>query len=342
MTRFEELEEYRLRAGLTGAVLVSLPYPGWVNFNREVLQAKMRKPEVYRALAAFDFVYKIGEGKEWAPPQQGSRLEKPKPLAVQVREFAEIGFDGLKVWAGKPAFQKLLGMAPDGEEFSGAFKAAADEGMPVLLHAGDPPDFWTKRAAGWKPFTEYISQAARVAAEHPRTRFVFPHMLFLARDLGSLADFLDAHPNAFLDVAPGNYFYAPLSERREEAARFFGNYAGRILFGTDGLFFPKTFRLFDYMDAGRVYRRFKNLYDFFFMASTVDNPYPYTMKEIPEVTGPVLEAEAARELACGACERLFFDGESRRINREKAFHYINTFPRGAGEAGGTGRSRLYG
>ena len=315
VARLEELHRYLERTGISGAALISLPYPGWVNFNPEVLRAKASDPERFRAFGAFDLEYGPagrgagrGAGSRAAGRSPGRVPGRKRDLTGQVREMASMGFDGIKVWAGKPAFQKRLGITPDGPEFTEAFAAAAQEGLPVLIHMADPEEFWASDrhdSRGWLGFDDYIEQAARVAEESPDTRFLFAHMLFLAGDIPKLSSFLEAHENAFLDIAPGNYFYRHISEQREAAADFFEACRGRLLFGTDGLFFSRRFESFPYTDEQAVFERFRRVCDFFLEGATVDNPFPLNRALVPSVTGPALSRSAKEELASGAFRALF-------------------------------------
>lgn len=321
--RLRELMAYLRSAGLSGAALLSLPYPGWVNFNPEVLLAKARRPRLFWAFGSLELDYDSDTGG-------GKSSRARRGLAEQVRLLSVVGFDGLKLWTGKPSFQKRTGLAPDSPQLSATLSAAGEEGLPVLIHAADPREFWVHRseaASEWAPFDTYIEQAERAASNHPATRFVFPHLLFLADDLPRLASILQAHPNVYLDTAPGNYCFAPLHRTRRQAERFFSDYRSRILFGTDGLFFPKSFEGIPYMDTETVRRRFRTTRSFFLEGGTIANPFPYNRQQVPSVTGMRLDQETTEALKAGAFRQLFPEGVPKKLNREAIRRYIQEFPR---------------
>jgi predicted dehydrogenase len=205
--------------GFAGATAVSIPLPEIGTLNAGTLAVKRRAPDRLWALGAFD--HRPGAA----------------PLADQARQILDQGFDGFKIWCGKPWAQIQFGIAPDAPGFDSVYDIAAAADVPVLIHFADPPEFWAQAPQDWLSFDRYIAQAEAVAGEHRRTRFVFAHLLFLAGDLVGLTRFLEDHPNVDIDLAPGKYMYAPLTAD-PEAAGFFRRYADRILFGTDGFFFP--------------------------------------------------------------------------------------------------------
>lgn len=130
------------------------------------------------------------------------------------------------------------------------FERAADLGVPVAIHVGDPVAFWqplTKENERydelslhpeWSYFEkpvpshrELFEQAKRLYAAHPRTRFVAVHVAGFPEDLGEVARLLDAHPNVSVDIAAR----VPEIGRHdpEQVRRFFLRYQDRVLFGTD-------------------------------------------------------------------------------------------------------------
>ena len=333
--RLGELLRYCSHAELSGAGLVSLPSPGWIHFNPEILYAKHFYPEKFWVFAALEHAYPAQSSGSSA-----GRSAAPPSLAEQVRELDEIGCDGIKIWNGKPSFQKMTGLTIDGPEFSDAFWSAAEAGLPVLLHAADPLEFWEHgdgEAGGWKDFENYIAQAEAAAAEHAKTVFIFPHLLFLAHDLRRLGVFLDRYPNAFLDISPGMYYFSHLSLQRDAAARFFDEYAGRILFGTDALLFPAAYTMLPYMEEGAVYQRFSLLNDFFFRGESVADPFRLSAprpsaqtSSAPMLPAPALSGRARDGLQRSAFLELFVDGRPRPLDSDRVIRYLERFPRPLG------------
>jgi len=181
--------------------------------------------------------------------------------ATRLRDSVARGACGLKVW-------KLLGLrardasgrlvAVDDPRLDPLWVAAAELGIPVVIHIADPiaffepldatnerweelrenPDwhFWPSRppsepdAPGYPPFDELLAAFGRLIGRHPRTTFVGAHVGCAAEDLALVGRLLDDHPNLHVDIAArlGELGRQPYSSRA-----FFLRHADRILFGVD-------------------------------------------------------------------------------------------------------------
>jgi predicted TIM-barrel fold metal-dependent hydrolase len=172
-------------------------------------------------------------------------------LAQSLRRSAGMGARGLKVW-------KTLGLGwrdtagrlllPDDPRIGPVWAQAAELGMPVLIHTGDPrpcfapptprnplllrheghPD--TTFYGGDLPSFERLREAFEaMLAEHRQTTFVGAH-LAQAERLGELAAMLAEHPNLQVDVS----IRLELLAADPNAAReLLERHAERVLFGTD-------------------------------------------------------------------------------------------------------------
>ncbi len=311
--RVSEIRKYMKSEGLVGLVLLSMPLSGFpdgphepVNLNPFVLESKRQlnsdidtSPEVY-AFGSLDNSNLLkGRRRDWDP-------------AAQVEAMAEAGFDGLKLWEGKPELAAALVLMPDDRRLIDASRVAGKHGMPVLFHIGDPPEFWNKESGEYSlagmevpDFKTLIDSSARLCQAAPDTTFVFPHLLFLGGNLAEAAAFLKDSPNAMFDLAPGNYFYEPLNRNPEQAAEFFKSFRNRILFGTDAFFFPLDFKAFSGESLPGNQKRYRRLLDFLSSSKTVDNPYPLVPEgqktvqglNLPESTlAPILQNNARRIL----------------------------------------------
>lgn len=203
--------------------------------------------------------------------------------ATRLRESAALGARGLKVW-------KLLGLRlrdhrgrlipVDDERLDPLWAAAAELGLPVLIHIADPVAFFQPldrfneryeelvRHPDWhfyptRPtadpahpdfptFEEVIEQFAAMMARHPNTRFIGAHVGCYAEDLGWVGRTLDACPNFFVDPSAR---IAELGRQPYTARDFFIRYQDRILFGTDAA--PNV-------DVYRLYYRFLETRDEYF------------------------------------------------------------------------------
>ncbi len=366
-SRFDGLSTYLNRMNIAGVGLLSLPDHERINFNPEVLYAKTRLAKSRfaktraatpsgagspaagsvsggagvglscSAFASFDYADRFAPGAGIAP----------LPFEEQVDRFAAAGFDGLKLWEGKPAFQQRIGMPFDDGRFAGAFRAAARHGMPVVLHVADPPLFWdqsklkgAEARLGWSPgsdsyplpsFEELMRQTVAVLERHPDCVFIFPHFLFLAGDLPRLAALLDRHANAFLDLSPGVYYYAELHRVRAHAIEFFNTYRDRILFGSDGMWFCRESAHLPQSGLDENCERTARLYRFLATAEEFPNPFQYTMEQTPAVRGLDLPPETLEAIFdANYRQRIWKEPRGpaiRAVSRDAALDYLELFGR---------------
>ncbi len=248
------------------------------------------------------------------------RSRRPtEELVAQLHAAARAGARGLKVW-------KDLGMRvrdgrgrlvlPDDPRLSDVFEAAAQLGLPVLIHVGDPVAFFHRpdrhnerldelrrhptasRATGLNALPglrgpglpRLLEALESVVAAHPRTIFVGAHVGCLAEDLGAVARMLDSYPNLCVDISARA---AELGRQPRVARRFIERFADRVLFGTDA--FPP---------AADGYRAFFRLLetddDYFAYSPSVPPPQGrwavYGLDLPPEVLRRVYAGNAARLL----------------------------------------------
>ncbi|MBN2552723.1 MAG: amidohydrolase family protein, partial [Spirochaetales bacterium] len=254
--------------------------------------------------------------------------------------FRELGFDGLKIFLGKPSFQSQLGLRLDDPPLIEAFRRAESLGMPVLIHVADPLIFWSHRSVpgfvppGWEQaladgggipsFEDLQQQALEVLRACPDLTVIFPHLLFLAQDLSRLAGILDAHPGAHLDLAPGLYFYHELDRQRDAAREFFARYRRRILFGTDAFWFPEWFSEFPRASVEDNLARGRCLLDFLEGEGEQDNPFVPTRRIRKTVRGLGLGAEIMRRIRTDNFRDLY-PAAPRRIQADAALPYLEDF-----------------
>lgn len=244
---------------------------------------------------------------------------------AQVAAMAEAGFDGLKLWEGKPEMAAALKLKTDDPGITEACLEAGRLGMPVIYHVADPPEFWDRKVGSLSlsekdvpGFDELIRGASALCEKAPETTIVFPHLCFLAADLQRAGGFLDRTPNACFDLAPGNYFYLPLSRNPGSAGEFFSRYRNRILFGTDSFFFSEGDALFpgDSLEGNRrrCLRLRSFLRDGFDEQGMVDNPYPLSRGDFPTVDCLNLPEDVLQDILSGNARRILpeFPGKVRR------------------------------
>lgn len=141
-------------------------------------------------------------------------------------------------------------LAVDDARLAPVWERAADLGVPVSIHVGDPVAFWRpldpsnerwdelKLNPDWSYADRDVpSHAALFAAQrrlflrHPRTSFVGVHVAGFPEDLDAVSRLLDEAPNVFVDVAARIPELGRHPVERQRA--FFARHQDRILFGTD-------------------------------------------------------------------------------------------------------------
>ena len=205
----------------------------------------------------------------------------PEWTALAVKELAEdvaAGAVGLKIY-------KSLGLTSkdnsgkripvDHPELDAVWAKAGELGIPVLIHAADPAQFWQPMDANnerWlelklhpnrrrsatdpAPFEQIIAEQHRVFAKHPKTTFINAHMGWMANDLDAAGAHLDQYPNVNYEIGA---IIAELGRQPRRAKEFFTKYQDRILFGKD------------------AYNK-EEFYTYFRVLETEDEYFPYYKK----------------------------------------------------------------
>jgi predicted TIM-barrel fold metal-dependent hydrolase len=173
---------------------------------------------------------------------QGGKME-PNDLVEQAQRIKEMGFDGIKMWEGKPLGYIVLPDRLDGRFFDPFFTWMEEQGFPITLHLADAPRFWDPARKGldfWSYVGEPYPSRQEMYAEmevilnsHPRLKIIMAHFLFLWGELQEARRILDAHPSIAFDLTPGVQGYVQLSQDVVGARQFFLDYQDRLIYGTD-------------------------------------------------------------------------------------------------------------
>ena len=173
-------------------------------------------------------------------------------LADQIENDVKLGANGLKIY-------KSLGLrwrdgngkriTIDDPRLDAAWAKCGELGIPVLIHAADPKQFWQpfdannerwlelKTRPGRKrsdtnpaPFDQIIQEQHNIFKRHRNTTFINAHMGWMANDLAKLGEFLDANPNVYVEIGA---IIAELGRQPRFAKKWFIEYQDRVLFGKD-------------------------------------------------------------------------------------------------------------
>lgn len=247
---------------------------------------------------------------DWRELTSGERFGER--LAAQLREAADAGARGLKVW-------KNLGLhlrddagaliVPDDERLAPLWDAAADVEVPVLIHTGDPlaffdpldernerieellehPDWWFGDRSRFPAFDDLLGAFERLVASHPRTTFIGAHVAGAAEDLAWVERMLEAYPNLHVDLAAR---IAELGRQPRATRALLERHPTRILFGTDE--FPPM------QEVYAIHFRF---------LETADESFAYSIEDPPPqgrwaISGLDLTEDVLRAVYCDNARRL--------------------------------------
>ncbi len=179
---------------------------------------------------------------DYTPHLRGEPMT-PADLVRQAQAIQAAGFDGIKMWEGKPFVYIALPGALDGPFYTPFFSWVEDQGMPVILHLADAPRFWDPARRGLDPWSfagepypsrqEMYAALERILTRHPRLNLILAHFLFLWGELPEARRLLDAHPSIAFDLTPAVQGYVELSQDPASARQFFIDYQDRLIYGTD-------------------------------------------------------------------------------------------------------------
>jgi predicted TIM-barrel fold metal-dependent hydrolase len=140
----------------------------------------------------------------------------------------------------------------DDPRFDPMWEAAGALDLPVLIHTGDPGAFFTpidrfneryeelQNHPEWSFYgrdfpkrSELHEARNRVAAKHPKTKFIYLHVANDAEDLARSGEWMDRYPNVNVEIGAR---LGELGRQPRTARNFFERYEDRILFGTDATY----------------------------------------------------------------------------------------------------------
>ena len=263
-----------------------------------------------------------GDGKKnepgsWACNQVGF----VRRFLLQLEHAAQNGVSGLKLAKGfgltyRDGNGDLLKI--DDPRWDPIWKKCGELKLPILIHTADPAAFflpvdatnerWEElsRHPDWSfygdsfPSRKALLEARnRVLRRHPRTTFIGAHMANNAEDLQEVANWLDQHPNLYVEFASR---IGELGRQPYTARRFLIKYADRVLFGTDGPW-PE-----------------RRLHKYWRFLETQDEYFPYSEKEVPpqglwQIYGVGLPDDVLQKIYFANAAR-FVPGVAERLSRQ--------------------------
>lgn len=129
------------------------------------------------------------------------------------------------------------------------WEKCAELGIPVLIHSGDPFQFWQQRDRDNERLYELIERPGRyrdpaenasweqimgeqhdLFRRHPETTFINAHLGWLGNDLARLGALMDELPNMYTEIGA---VLAELGRQPRFARKWLTEYQDRVMFGKD-------------------------------------------------------------------------------------------------------------
>jgi uncharacterized protein len=170
----------------------------------------------------------------------------------ELEDDVKSGANGLKIY-------KNLGLTlkdnkgnrvpTDDNRLDPIWQKCGELGIPVLIHTGEPFQFWQpkdKNNERWlelkqkpnryrdpkkyPPWEQVMEEQHNVFRKHPKTIFINAHLGWLGNDLAKLGELMDELPNMYTEIGA---VLAELGRQPRFARKWFIKYQDRIMFGKD-------------------------------------------------------------------------------------------------------------
>lgn len=213
-------------------------------------------------------------------PEWGARA------AAQLEEDFRNGARGLKIFKSHGMTERDGNgnrIPGDDPRFDPVWAKAGELGIPVLIHTGDPRQFWEPHDRYNERWFELVERPRRIRPpdqfppwevimneqwnifrRHPNTNFISAHLSWLGGDLARLGQLFDEMPNMHAEMGA---VLAEIGRQPRFAREWFIRYQDRVLFGKDS-WAPDEYRVYfrtletadEYFDYYRKRHAFWKLY----------------------------------------------------------------------------------
>ena len=169
----------------------------------------------------------------------------------QLEDDVKKGANGLKIYKSLGMFAKDSKgnrIKIDDPRIGPIWDKCGQLGIPVLIHAADPKQFWQPIDANNERWLELklhpgrrhdtdtvkwetlIKEQHNIFKRHKKTTFINAHLGWYGNDLKKLGELLDAMPNMYTEIGA---VIAELGRQPRAARQFLIKYQDRVLFGKD-------------------------------------------------------------------------------------------------------------
>ena len=204
-----------------------------------------------------------------------------------------------------PGTMFMRGWRLDTPEIRKLMREAADRGMILMSHVGDPDTWYNKKydPAKYGTREEHYrlwEDCLREYRDHP---WLGAHLGGNPEDLGRLQYLLDTYPNLYLDCSATRWMVREVSARRDQARDFFIRNQDRLIFGSDQV--SGDDRHFDFL-ASRFWCH-RKLWETAYVG-----PSPILDPDLPAEEQPVMRGLA---LPDAVLQKLYHDNVVKLLGR---------------------------
>jgi uncharacterized protein len=227
----------------------------------------------------------------------------------QLEEDVKKGANGLKIYKTLGMFandSKGNRITIDDPRIDPVWQKCGELGIPVLIHAADPKQFWQpidknnerwlelKTHPGRRHDTDPVSWETIIAEQHrmfrknPNTKFINAHLGWYGSDLKKLGELLDEMPNMYTEIGA---VIAELGRQPRAARAFLVKYQDRVMFGKDSWVPEEYSTYFRVLETADDYFPYHKRYHAFWRMYGLDLPddvlkkiyYKNALKVIPNI-----------------------------------------------------------
>jgi uncharacterized protein len=172
-------------------------------------------------------------------------------MVKQLEEDVKKGANGLKIYKSLGMFNKDSKgnrIKIDDPRIDPIWAKCGELGIPVIIHAADPKQFWQpidKNNERWLELKLHpnrrhdtdpvswetiIAEQHNIFKKHPKTKFINAHMGWYGSDLKKLSELMDQFPNMYTEIGA---VIAELGRQPRASKAFLTKYQDRVMFGKD-------------------------------------------------------------------------------------------------------------
>ncbi|HTJ49566.1 MAG TPA: amidohydrolase family protein [Cyclobacteriaceae bacterium] len=231
-------------------------------------------------------------------------------MLAQLESDVKKGANGLKIY-------KSLGMSTrdskgnrvhiDDPRIDAIWDKCGELGIPVLIHAADPKQFWQpmdEKNERWlelkthpdrkrsdtdpAPWQQIIDEQHNIFKKHPKTKFINAHLGWYGNDLKKLGELMEQYPNMYTEIGA---VIAELGRQPRVAREFLIKYQDRVMFGKDSWAPEEYTTYFRVLETADDYFPYHKRYHAFWRMYGLDLPddvlkkiyYKNALKVIPNI-----------------------------------------------------------